>query len=133
MRDSTPTDRRSLSAPVRTAILLFLLCLPDRLYSQVIDSESLPAPGNGTGGLIVRNQFAASGLVFNSPTALDFSQGIAIRAGLQRVDLSGSAGQRLGANDDLGVVLVARETSEKGTPSQKNVVEMGADLFFSGK
>jgi hypothetical protein len=71
------TYRRTLFETAQTALLLFLLCLPHRLYSQVIDFESLPAPGNGTGGLVVKNQ-AASGVVFNSPTALDFSQGIAI-------------------------------------------------------
>jgi hypothetical protein len=65
-------------AAVRIALVGLLLSVTAALHPQVIDFEGLPAPGNGTGGLAVRNQFAANGVVFNSPTALDFAQGIAI-------------------------------------------------------
>jgi len=44
----------------------------------VIDFESLSAPGSGTGGLLVKNQFAGQGLIFKGVTALDYSQGIPI-------------------------------------------------------
>jgi hypothetical protein len=48
------------------------------LVTTTIDFESLAAPGNGTGGLEVRNQFAASGIIFQPVTALDYSLGIPI-------------------------------------------------------
>src|SRR5262249_17422312 len=47
----------------------------------VIDFENLNAPGNGTGGLTVANQYAAQGITFNFVTALDYSQGTPILTG----------------------------------------------------
>jgi hypothetical protein len=77
MSNTVARTRRSLPAPAFLAILLFLWPFAG-FCAQTIDFESLPAPGNGTGGLAVKNQFAANGVIFNSPTALDFSQGIPI-------------------------------------------------------
>lgn len=50
---------------------------PAPLATTVINFESLAAPGNGTGGLEVRNQFAAN-VIFQPVTALDYSLGIPI-------------------------------------------------------
>jgi hypothetical protein len=42
----------------------------------VIDFEDLDAPGNGTPGLNVGNQYADRGITFNFPDALDYSKGL---------------------------------------------------------
>jgi len=60
------------------AVLAVLAAVPGLATAQVIDFESLHAPGNGTGGLILKNQLSAAGVVFQNATALDFAQGIAI-------------------------------------------------------
>src|SRR5690349_3570496 len=60
------------------ACVLGSLCLPTSHASTVIDFESLAAPGSGTGGLVVRNQFASSGVIFDPVIALDYSLGIPI-------------------------------------------------------
>jgi hypothetical protein len=46
--------------------------------AKVIDFESLSAPGNGTSGLAVKNQFSGDGILFQNASALDYAQGIAI-------------------------------------------------------
>ncbi len=50
--------------------------------AAVVTFDDLAAPGNGTGGLKVGNQYAALGVTFSSfPTALDYSQGTPILPG----------------------------------------------------
>lgn len=51
------TSLRSLSPPATT----------------IIDFEALTAPGSGAGGLQVRNQFAANGVILQPVTAFDYS------------------------------------------------------------
>jgi len=58
--------------------LLCLLALPSQCLAATVDFESLPAPGNGTAGLNVKNQFAGEGIIFQNAAALDYSQGIPI-------------------------------------------------------
>src|ERR1041385_8517528 len=58
--------------------VLLWLALPIRCLAGPIDFESLNAPGNGTAGLDVRNQFAGEGVTFQNAAALDYSQGIPI-------------------------------------------------------
>ena len=58
--------------------VLLWLALPIRCLAGPIDFESLNAPGNGTAGLDVRNQFAGEGILFQNAAALDYSQGIPI-------------------------------------------------------
>src|SRR5438128_2315251 len=69
---------RRLTLRSLAMIVAITLSLPGFLCSQVIDFEALNAPGNGTGGLALRNQFAARGIIFNPVTVLDYSQGIVI-------------------------------------------------------
>jgi formylglycine-generating enzyme required for sulfatase activity len=59
------------------ALLVFLsLWLALSAEGVVIDFEDLKAPGNGTAGLRVGDQYAALGITFPSyPTAFDYSQG----------------------------------------------------------
>lgn len=65
-------------------ILLTLLLLGTSSHSAnppaitIINFETLSAPGSGTGGFTVRNQFAADGIIFQPVIALDYSQGIPI-------------------------------------------------------
>jgi hypothetical protein len=66
---------------IAIAFMAFLMTAshpPKPLATTNISFESLPAPGSGTGGLEVRNQFAASGVIFQPVTALDYSLGIPI-------------------------------------------------------
>ncbi|MEO8663763.1 MAG: hypothetical protein ABI693_35225, partial [Bryobacteraceae bacterium] len=56
--------------------LLLVVLASISMQAKVIDFESLSAPGNGTGALAVKNQFAADGIVFQNANALDYSQGI---------------------------------------------------------
>jgi hypothetical protein len=76
---------RYVSIVVSFSILFMILfpATPTRSFSppstKIIDFETLNAPGNGTGGLQMRNQFAESGIIFHQPvTALDYSQGVPI-------------------------------------------------------
>jgi len=56
----------------------FLVGITRPALAAVVTFESLNAPGNGTGGLLLKNQLAGDGIVFQGVTALDYSQGIAI-------------------------------------------------------
>jgi hypothetical protein len=59
-------------------LLLIGLIAASSAQAKVIDFESLNAPGNGAGGLVVKNQFQADGIIFQNASALDYSQGIPI-------------------------------------------------------
>jgi len=52
----------------------FLWIMPALTRADVVDFESLPAPGWGTGGLVLKNQ--VPGIIFENATVFDYSQGI---------------------------------------------------------
>lgn len=60
---------------VCAALALFAVCGAGPAQAVVIDFENLSAPGYGTPGLKVGNQYASQGVTFNFPTALDYSTG----------------------------------------------------------
>jgi hypothetical protein len=71
----------SISSLLILSTLLLLITSigsPNPAATTIISFEALSAPGSGTGGLQVRNQFAANGVIFQPVTALDYSQGIPI-------------------------------------------------------
>jgi len=83
MEEIVPSSKQRFSRFGQTmlrqlAVLAVLYAVPGLATAQVIDFESLHAPGNGTGGLILKNQLSGEGVLFQNATALDFSQGIAI-------------------------------------------------------
>jgi len=44
--------------------------------ATVINFENLAAPGYGTGGLVLKDQMAAQGIVFDHATAFDYSRAL---------------------------------------------------------
>ena len=72
---------RAAMSLVVGSLLLGFTSLP---AAVLIDFEDLPAPGNGSGGLPVLDDYRCLGILFNQPTALDYSRGTPILPGFAR-------------------------------------------------